>query len=162
MEHLCICGCGEPAVLAASHCSSRIRTAITEADYSVQDRGHETPCWVWKGRKGNDRYAMVRLRGREVYVHRAMWEQEVGPIPDRHYIDHLCRITRCIRPSHLEPVTPAENTRRGRCAKLTLEQARAVRKTDESAQDAAKRLGVTEFTIYQIRDGTTWRESEHL
>lgn len=161
MDHLCICGCGEPAVLAARHCHKRLRVSITADDYTVEDRGFETPCWVWKGRKGNDRYALVRLAGREVYVHRAMYEQEVGPIPRAHVVDHLCRVHRCIRPQHLEAVTRAENTRRGLAAKLTREQADDARDSDESAREAAARLGVSEYTVYQIRSGKTWREEEH-
>lgn len=86
-----------------------------------------------------------------------MYEQEVGPIPTGHHIDHLCRMTRCIRPSHLEAVTPTENARRGRGTKLTVEIAEAVRSTGRSAKDLAIELGVTEFTIYQIRSGKIWR-----
>jgi hypothetical protein len=46
-------------------------------------------------------------------AHRLVYESLVGPIPDGFHIDHLCRNTRCVCPWHLEPVTPAENVRRG-------------------------------------------------
>ena len=42
-----------------------------------------------------------------------MYEAMVGPIPDGLHLDHLCRVRRCCNPGHLEPVEPAENTRRG-------------------------------------------------
>jgi hypothetical protein len=37
----------------------------------------------------------------------------VGPIPDGLTIDHLCRTPACVNPEHMEPVTMAENIRRG-------------------------------------------------
>jgi hypothetical protein len=37
----------------------------------------------------------------------------VGEIPEGMQIDHLCRVRNCVNPDHLEPVTSAENTRRG-------------------------------------------------
>ena len=46
-------------------------------------------------------------------VHRLSYEAARGPIPDGLVLDHLCRNHRCVLPEHLEPVTRAENTRRG-------------------------------------------------
>lgn len=43
----------------------------------------------------------------------------VGPIPEGMQIDHLCLNRLCVRPSHLELVTPAENTRRSKFSRLT-------------------------------------------
>ncbi len=41
-----------------------------------------------------------------------MYERHVGPIPDGLDIDHLCLNTVCCNPTHLEPVTRDENSRR--------------------------------------------------
>jgi hypothetical protein len=38
----------------------------------------------------------------------------VGPVPVGKQIDHLCRVTLCVNPEHLEPVTCLENLLRGR------------------------------------------------
>jgi hypothetical protein len=55
---------------------------------------------------------------RKVYAHRWIYEQLVGPIPEDMELDHRrdlgCRGPGCVKPAHLEPVTPDENSRRAR------------------------------------------------
>lgn len=56
---------------------------------------------------------MTSVENRSVLAHRAAYEAFVGPIPKGLTIDHLCRNTRCVNPSHLEPTTIKENVMRG-------------------------------------------------
>ncbi len=73
-------------------------------------------CWLWRGatyRSFNTRYGRVSVAGRLILVHRFAYELQHGPILDGLQIDHLCRITLCVNPAHMEPVTAKENTRRG-------------------------------------------------
>jgi len=67
-------------------------------------------CWEWTGFlvEGYGCYGNGKTR----LAHRLAYISEVGDIPDGLVLDHLCRNTKCVRPSHLEPVTSAENTRR--------------------------------------------------
>ena len=69
-------------------------------------------CWLWTGelRKG---YGCVKVNGRRWSVHRLLFEALIGPIPQGLELDHLCRNRTCCNPAHLEPVTHAENIRRG-------------------------------------------------
>lgn len=74
-------------------------------------------CWIWLGDlddSGYGRAVSERLSPtRTKMAHRWVYEQRVGPIPDGLHLDHLCRIPCCVNPEHLEPVTVAENVRRG-------------------------------------------------
>lgn len=70
-------------------------------------------CVEFTGTRSRKGYGMVWLDGRMRPAHRVMYELMVGPIPDGLVVDHLCRNHRCVNPGHLEPVTVAENQRRG-------------------------------------------------
>lgn len=70
-------------------------------------------CWLWTAYVNRKGYGMVGVGGRKVkYSHRVMYEEMVGPIPKGMQLDHLCRVPCCVNPTHLEPVTPKENTNR--------------------------------------------------
>lgn len=90
-------------------------------------------CWIWTGAI-SDGYGTVGIRvgpkgarrSKTLYAHRVLYELLVGPIPDGLHLDHLdhtndptcvggseCLHRRCVRPDHLQPVTQAENNRRG-------------------------------------------------
>jgi hypothetical protein len=68
-------------------------------------------CWIWTG-------ASMRAYGkfwdglRVIPAHRWAYEELVGEIPAGLTLDHLCRVQKCVRPDHLEPVTMGENLRR--------------------------------------------------
>ncbi len=73
-------------------------------------------CWLWTGATSNGYGQVTRLVDgvyRKFYVHRIAYEQTRAPIPAGLVIDHLCRVPRCVNPSHLEAVTHVENTMRG-------------------------------------------------
>lgn len=72
----------------------------------------ENGCWVWTG-AATKGYGQFKLGGRQYAAHRLSYEAHVGPIPEGLVIDHLCRNTLCVNHEHMEPVTNAENIRRG-------------------------------------------------
>lgn len=75
-------------------------------------------CWVWTGATARGYGKLNTKATGHVPVFRWLWEQEHGPVPDGLLLDHLCRVSACIRPAHLEPVTPAENSRRAHAARV--------------------------------------------
>lgn len=75
-----------------------------------------TACWEWNGALTLG-YGRIRLNGRSALAHRVVYELLVGHVADGLDLDHLCRNTICVNPDHLEPVTHAENIRRGRWSK---------------------------------------------
>jgi len=80
---------------------------------SVEDRGFETPCWIWGLYCDPQGYARMKVNGRPGLAHRYAYEDVVGPVPAGCELDHLCRQPSCVNPDHLEAVTHAENVRRG-------------------------------------------------
>ncbi len=72
------------------------------------------PCWSWTGAVHGKGYGHFTVRPTVVVkAHRWSYEHEVGPIPEGLWIDHLCRNTSCVRPSHLQAVEPLLNYYRG-------------------------------------------------
>lgn len=70
-------------------------------------------CWLWTASCDGTGYGKISINGRLVPAHRASYELFIGPIPEGLDLDHLCRVHRCVRPEHLEPVTRRENLIRG-------------------------------------------------
>ncbi len=79
-------------------------------------------CWIGPWKPNGAGYVRIYL---QIYerkshlkdacgsVHIIAYEAWVGPVPNGLVLDHLCRVRSCFNPRHLEPVTEAENIRRG-------------------------------------------------
>ncbi len=72
----------------------------------------EGDCWVWKS-TAEGQYAKFRYFAKWEMSHRVAFRDFGNKIPDGFDLDHLCRNTRCVRPSHLEAVTRSVNVKRG-------------------------------------------------
>lgn len=72
-----------------------------------------TPCWLWTGASGAGRqgavYGLFRNGAKLVYAHRFSYELHSGPITPGVMIDHWCRISLCVNPSHLREATNKQN-----------------------------------------------------
>jgi hypothetical protein len=70
-------------------------------------------CWLFMGAISRNGYGLTWHRGHGTTTHRFVYAHLRGPIKAGLVVDHLCRVRNCINPDHLEPVTSAENVRRG-------------------------------------------------
>jgi hypothetical protein len=75
-------------------------------------------CLVIKGCPNQWGYQCIRDNGRQRLAHRVAYELAHGPgsLIDGMEIDHLCRNPACVKPEHLEQVTPRQNILRARRA----------------------------------------------
>lgn len=76
-----------------------------------------TGCWLWAGYADAKGYGYMRAGNtavgrRTVSAHRFSYIVHKGQIPDGLVIDHLCKVTSCCNPDHLEAVTTIENVLR--------------------------------------------------
>lgn len=68
---------------------------------------------MWKGTTLKGGYGQIKVNGKRLMAHRFFYELLKEPIPEGLTLDHLCRVTACVNPAHLEPVTGRENSLRG-------------------------------------------------
>ena len=157
----CECGCGAMARRRYLSGHNRpVRHRKSPVDYLIEDRGYATPCWVWQQGKSKQGYGMVALGGKRFLMHRVMYEQSFGPVPEGLELDHLCRIRHCINPAHLEAVTHAVNTQRGARAKLNedlVRQAKGRNRAGESHVSIARSFGVDPSIICDLVNGRIWK-----
>ena len=121
-------------------------------------------CWEWLGSVNkNTGYGKKQFNGVSVLAHRWVYESLLGSIPKDHVIDHTCSNRRCVNPKHLEVVTQKENCRRGAGTKLTLVQAKAIKRLKGCKKRGlkatmAKRYNISQQLISDIWYGRAWKE----
>lgn len=161
----CQCGCGGKTQISVNNHAKRgyvkgvpfrfianHHTYGSLLEYRVDDNG----CWRWLR-------SMVGKYGRgprKTYAHRFYYEKAKGKIPNGFQIDHLCKVTDCVNPSHLEAVTSLENIRRSTTTKLTSDEVAEIRSLREDGllfRQIAKRFKVHKETVRSICRRKHWR-----
>lgn len=90
-------------------------------DSLVAESARSSRCWIWTGARGRLGYGRIyywefgNRMAHRYSCHLAgllSWDQVISPSGDD-VVDHLCRVTSCVNPAHLEVVNASENKRRG-------------------------------------------------
>lgn len=160
---ICACGCGEltsGGTYKVGHCK-RVESVARGPLWLEQDCGYTTPCWIWQRSLSYKGYANRWDPQRQAMRagHIVAYEEAHGPVPAGKQLDHLCRQRACVNPSHLEPVTNAENGRRGAATILSERDVHVIRSMLRDGQkgiDLAERFGVSPVTISAIKVGRLW------
>lgn len=168
---LCECGCGGALSPATRNTP---RYGIKKGEYRRFLRGHQiqrknidqmyvvdanTGCWNWIGHRDSG-YGRIGSK----LAYRLTYERAKGTVPNGLRLDHLCRNRACVNPEHLEPVTHAENCRRGANCRLTLEDVRKIRSAAARGGPRgyktrlARQFGVGPTLIHKVIAGTIWRD----
>jgi len=72
-------------------------------------------CWLWIGPLAARGYGHFSFGDLQIMAHRYSWELANFEISaSRYYVHHLCKNHDCVRPDHLELVTPDEHGKRHR------------------------------------------------
>lgn len=132
-------------------------------------RNEATGCLEWQGLKNRGGYGKTTIRGKDWNVHRYVWTLVNGPIPDGLLVCHKCDNPQCAEPEHLFLGTTKDNSedmvRKGRSlkgernnkSKLTPDDVRAIRASNERQVDLAARYGVAQNMISKIKLRRFWQ-----
>lgn len=136
-------------------------------------------CWIWNCSTTKRGYPQLKIRGCGCkFVRPQVFLMNGGKLNPRQPVDVTCDERKCVNPAHLKASSASEiakkaakrgafsgkaraakiaAARRGK-AKLTIEQAREIRMSQESGPVLAKRYGVNKSAINGIKAGTRWKD----
>jgi hypothetical protein len=116
----CLCGCGRITPIAEKthrkngyvagehipYLRGHSGRLDQEHRYLIEDRGFETPCWIWQG-------PLFRGYGQAhgTKAHRMMFRLHGGTIPNGMHLHHKCEVPSCVNPDHMAPMNPNEHMR---------------------------------------------------
>ena len=144
---------------------------------------NKTGCWEWQKSKNNHGYGTLTVNRKRVYAHRLSYTLFVGEILDGSYVLHECDNPCCINPEHLHIGTQSLNMKecygRGRSkikplslpgekngqAKLKISDVELIRlQLAQGVTQAiiAKRFGVSQSQISNIKRGLQWNEANYI
>ncbi len=130
------------------------------------------PCWEWTMHRDGKEYGIIKLKGKNEYVHRLFYRLFVGEILAFQVVRHKCDNPPCCNPNHLVKGTPADNIadchekfrhafgEKQAAAKLTETQVMEMRveyaRGGTSQPKLAAKYGVCKSTIMYALMGYTW------
>lgn len=173
----CSCGCGNPTRIATEN-DYRDGTRKGQPvryvrghhrrksfiEYVEEDRGYETPCWIWQKAFGTDHngdpghgsmFDGTKMRP----AHIVYYERKYGEVENGKQLHHKCEAKLCVNPDHLEPLTAADHVAKRKTTLLTPDDVLAIRRNvmGHTKQQLASIYGVSVSNIKMILLGRTWK-----
>jgi hypothetical protein len=119
--------------------------------------------------KHRDGHVYICRDGKTKFLHRVVYEEKNGKIPEGMIIRHKCDNPSCINPDHLEVGTHKDNvtdrvernrsakgSNNGR-AKLNDEKVREIRLSDLSISELSRIFNVDRKVIRDVKNFITWK-----
>ena len=136
-------------------------------------------CIVFNGCRNHDGYGRINKDGKLVFIHREVWVESNGDIPEGMCICHKCDNPSCLNIEHLFIGTHDDNMadkrEKGRCAKLKGSSNGASKLNEDQVIDIKRRLkdgqskasigrlyGVTDSNIRLIAQGKKWKHVKEV
>lgn len=79
---------------------------LPERFWSKVRVNEESGCWEWIACLSTSGYGRFGVTDAGTqYAHRVAYEALVGGVASGLHLDHICHVTECVNPSHLQPAT---------------------------------------------------------
>lgn len=154
---------------------SRLSAKYAERFWSKVNIAGPDDCWEWTASRDKDGYGRFCMEGRRRRANRIAYMFANGFDPCRLGVLHTCDNPACCNPNHLWLGTCLDNNKdrerkhrsadlRGENAhtvKLTEEQVRYIRQSNDTGISLANQFDVTPSNISLIRNRKNWRHLEH-
>jgi len=124
-------------------------------------------CLEWQGPYYPNGYGKMSFLYKRHLAHRVSYELAFGVAPGALLVCHHCDNKKCVNPNHLFLGTAGDNNKdrarkgrnnHGKKATLTVEDVCAIRSSEESSGDLAKRYSVDPKHIWQVRTRKRWKD----
>jgi hypothetical protein len=134
------------------------------ADYKREDRGYDTPCWIWQRYAHTRGYGYVTLDGVSRLAHREYFRRAYNVDITGIDVHHKCHVTLCVNPDHLEAKDRVSHLadHKQEASTLEWEDIRAIRsRAFEGAAALAREYGVTHQYISLILTNQRWVDAAY-